>query len=492
MKPRTSAVFLVLAGVLTFGCRPSQASNAPTASTAAPANAATAPADALPPVDAKPAATHPDIASLERAFEHAAETIAPSVVSITSMRKVAEELPPFLRPFATPDGVAQGLGSGVIVDAQGHILTNNHVVEGADSLLVRLWDDRELPAEVVGTDPSTDLAVIAIDAKDLVPAKLASSESLRVGQWVMAIGSPFGLSKSVTAGIISAVGRGGMDIANYGDFIQTDAAINQGNSGGPLVDLEGRVVGINTAIASRDGGSNGIGFSIPIDMAHAVMGQLIAHGVVQRGWLGVVMGELTSDLAASFDYAGAEGVLIDDLDPLGPGANAGLKAGDIVSALDGKAVRDMADFRNTVAQAGPGAKVELSLWRNGAESSVTVVLGKLPTRLGGEARRPATKRKPAKREPAKLGLAMSDLVPGARKKLGIAEGGALVTRVASGSVGAAASLRAGDVVVSVAGRSVRSAEHAQTLLEGADLDRGVRIRVRRGAFGRFVVLKRAP
>ena len=227
-------------------------------------------------------------------------------------------------------------------------------------------------------------------------------------------------------------------------------------------------------------------------MAHAVMGQLIAHGVVQRGWLGVVMGELTSDLAASFDYRDSDGVLIDDLDPDGPGAKAGLRVGDIVSELDGKAVRDMADFRNTIAQTGPGAKVELSVWRDGSATEVAVVLGRLPSRLGGEARKPTARPKPTKREPEKLGVALSDLVPAARAKLGIAEGGALVTRVASGSVGAGASLRAGDVIVSVAGRSVRSAEHAQKLLAGADLDRGVRVRVRRGAFGRFIVLKRRP
>lgn len=399
-------------------------------------------------------------------------------------------MPPFLRPFANPDGVAKGLGSGVIIDGQGHILTNNHVVADADALRVKLWDDRELPAEVVGTDPQTDLAVIRIAAADVVPARLASSEALRVGQWVMAIGSPFGLSKSVTAGIISAVGRGGMDIATYGDFIQTDAAINQGNSGGPLVDLEGRVVGINTAIASRDGGSNGIGFSIPIDMAHIVMGQLIANGVVERGWLGVVMGEVSRDLAASFDYRGTDGVLIDDLDPSGPAAEAGLRAGDIVSALDGKPVRDMAAFRNRVAQAGPGARIELSLWRNGTTASATVRLAKLPSRFGGQRTKRPGKPKPIKKGPAPHGLSIAVAPRQMVSKLGIAEGAVVITAIANGSVGAAASLRTGDVVLAVGGTKVQSPEHAATLLDRADLDLGTRIRVQRGPYGHYVVLRR--
>src|SRR5690606_13794226 len=211
---------------------------------------------------------------------------------------------------------------------------NNHVVEGAGELKVRLHDDRELHAELVGTDPKTDLAVIRVHAEGLRAAPLYDGSELRVGQWVLAVGSPFGLSRTVTAGIVSAVGRGSMGITDYGDFIQTDAAINRGNSGGPLIDLRGRVVGINTAIFSPNGGSSGIGFAIPSGMARAVKDQLIDHGVVRRGWLGVVMGELTADLATSFEYEGAHGVLIDDVDPVGPGSAAGVRAGDIMIRLD--------------------------------------------------------------------------------------------------------------------------------------------------------------
>ena len=494
---RSSAVSLLLAaGLLAApGCVKRGATTSPEASEprlVAEPSAAAPDADAPQTiVEREPVVAPAGIASLERAFEHAAETIAPSVVSITSTRQTGSDLPGFLRPFGR-GGVARGLGSGVIVDPRGFILTNNHVVEGADALRVKLWDDRELSAEVVGTDPQTDLAVIRISADKLVAAKLASSESLRVGQWVMAIGSPFGLSKSVTAGIVSAVGRGGMDIANYGDFIQTDAAINQGNSGGPLVDLQGRVIGVNTAIASRDGGSNGIGFSIPIDLAHTVMGQLMASGVVERGWLGVVMGAMTPDLAASFDYGDRDGVLIDDLDPAGPGAQAGLRVGDIVTAIDGKAVRDMADFRNTIAQAGPGARVELSLWRDGGTKAVNVRLKKLPTRLGGDDKRKRPRKPAAKSGPTPLGIALTALDARSRAKAGLPRGGAVVTAVTPGSVAANASLRPGDVITHVAGASVESATQADTLLKGADLDRGLRIRVRRGGFGHFVVLKRRP
>lgn len=428
---------------------------------------------------------------LERAFERAAMTIGPSVVSITSEREVdASEIPAFLRPFGPPDGTMRGLGSGVILDTKGYILTNNHVVDGATALRVRLHDDREVNAEVIGTDPKTDLAVIRIEAAGLVAATTASSEQVRVGQWVMAAGSPFGLAKSVSAGIVSAVGRGGMGITDYGDFIQTDAAVNQGNSGGPLIDLRGRVIGINTAIASSNGGSNGVGFAIPSDIAKVVMAQLIEHGSVERGWLGIVMGKLTPELAASFDFTG-EGVLVDDVDPKGPAAAAGLRAGDIITAIDGKPLRDMVALRNRVAQRRPGTKVELAVARAGAMRKVSLELGVLP---GQDP--PRSKKKPGARpKPAAApshGLLLAEPTDAMRARWNLdARKGAVVTDVAPRSV-AMGDVLSGDVLVEVGDQAVKSAAQAAKLLDKADLDRGIRLRIERGGVGHYVLLRRGP
>ncbi len=434
------------------------------------------------------------IAQLERSFERAALVIGPSVVAITSEREAGTaQIPAFLRPFGPPDGTIRGLGSGVIIDASGYILTNNHVVEGAQRLRVRLQDDREFEAEVVGTDAKTDVAVIRIEADRLVAATTTSSEGVRVGQWVMAAGSPFGLAKSVSAGIVSAVGRGAMGIADYGDFLQTDAAVNQGNSGGPLIDLRGRVIGINTAIASQSGGSNGVGFAIPIDLAKGIMRQLIDHGSVERGWLGIVMGRLTPEMAASFGRKDHDGVLVDDVDPKGPAAAAGLRAGDIVLAIDGRRLKDMGMLRNRVAGKRPGTRVELSIWRADAAKSVTLELGALP---GQAESRPPSRSKAHKPKPKarqELGLTLADLDAELRKRfnLGPSSKGAIVTEVAQNSI-AALELAPGDVLVDVAGKPVRSATEASRLLDKANLDAGVRVRVVRGAVGHFVMLRRRP
>jgi serine protease Do len=484
--PRRGAALATMLVALGVGC-----GHAKAAPVAAPTPVVVAPPVVAPARGEAP----PDVVGvheLERAFEAAAQSIAPSVVSITSERVVEQgEVPAFLRPFGPPDGTVRGLGSGVILDAKGFILTNNHVVEGASVLRVRLHDEREFEADVVGTDPKTDLAVVRIDADALVPALTASSESVRVGQWVMAAGSPFGLSKSVSAGIVSALGRGGMGIADYGDFIQTDAAINQGNSGGPLIDLRGRVIGINTAIASQTGGSNGVGFAIPSDIARVVMAQLIEHGSVERGWLGIVMGRLTPALAQSFGYAGGDGVLVDDVDPKGPAAAAGVRAGDIVTHLDGKSLRDMVALRNRVAQRRPGTKVEVQVFRDGASRTIDLQLGALPGQGEGKARRPAPSR--PKSAPANAhGLQLADPTDELRARWRIdVRKGAVVTDVAPRSV-ADREVEPGDVITEIGDASVPSASQAKKLLDKADFGRGVRVRVVRGGFGRYVLLRRAP
>jgi serine protease Do len=490
---RRPATTLALWGAMgSLGCAAANASTAPTdpaASTGveAPRGAARHESTPASPV---PLAT---VTELERAFQRAASTIAPSVVSITSARPIQDEVPEFLRPFAAPDGQMQGIGSGVIIDEQGYIITNNHVVEGSTTLRVRLDDDREYEAEIVGVDPKTDLSVIRIDAPRLVPATLGRSEDVTVGQWVIAAGSPFGLPRTVTAGIVSATGRGSMGIADYGDFIQTDAAVNQGNSGGPLIDLSGRVIGINTAIASSGGGSNGIGFAIPMDLARGIVDQLIVHGSVERGWLGIVMGKLTPDLAKSFDFEGTRGILINDVDPKGPAARDGLRVGDIVDALDGNPVRDMSAFRNAIAQRRPGTEVQLRVWREGASESVAVRLGALEpastrgSKESGKRTRPAK----AKKSAPQLGLLLEDPPPELRRRLGLGSSeGAMVADIARGSAADGADLRPGDVIVSIDGHPVKSVVTARRWLQRADLDEGIRIRVRRGRFGHFTVLRK--
>ncbi len=478
-------VFGVLPGVAALALAGCASSAAPTVAPASAPPTVLAPTGA--PGDSAPAPVG-DLVALQSALESAAQRVSPSVVSITSARSGGEEVPAFLRPFGPGDGEVKGVGSGVIVDARGYVLTNNHVVEGATRLVVRLHDDRELDAVVVGRDPKTDVAVIEIEADDLAAATLADSDDLRVGQWVMAAGSPFGLPRTVTAGIVSAVGRGAMGITDYGDFIQTDAAVNQGNSGGPLIDLEGRVVGINTAIASRNGGSNGIGFTIPINLARNVMNQLIADGVVRRGWLGIVMGELTPELAGSFGFSTTEGILINDIDPQGPARAAGVRIGDIITRIDGVAVEDMGALRNLVSQRRPESEVELAVWRAGGEQTLRVRLGTLP----GDESNPTTRPAPKKRTKTRgLGVRLEPVPTQVRKRYQLRDGqGALVTDVVAGSVASKAGIVPGDVLLSVSDTAIASPDQARRALDAADLRKGARVRVQRGLWGRFVVLKR--
>jgi Do/DeqQ family serine protease len=422
-------------------------------------------------------------ASAPGSLNAAVRRAAPAVVSIntstTTHNPAAND--PWFRFFFGDRGAEQqqnGLGSGVIMSPEGYILTNNHVVEGAERLRVRLHDEREFTATVVGTDPKTDLAVIRIDAPRLVPAVVSSSERVRVG-------------KSVTVGIVSAVGRGGMGITDYGDFIQTDAAINQGNSGGPLIDLQGRLIGINTAIASQSGGSNGVGFAIPIDLAKVVMAQLIEHGSVERGWLGIVMGKLDERLAGSFGLRGHDGVLVDDVDGKGPAAKAGLVPGDIITALDGKSVRDMVALRNGVAQRRPGTKVELTVFRDGKTRTVALELAALPGQGDGAKRKKSARPgKPKVAPPPELGLQLVDPSDEVRTRWRLdVRKGAVVAGVAPDSL-ASDEIEPGDVIVEVGDQAVRSASQAESLLDKADLERGVRLRIRRGDLGHYVLLHR--
>src|SRR5262245_37339971 len=276
-----------------------------------------------------------------------------------------------------PREEGRSTGSGVIVDAQGYILTNNHVVENAGEVEVRLSDDRKFKATIVGRDPKTDLAVLKVDTAGtaLPVAELGDSDKLRVGQWAIAIGNPFGLDRTVTAGIISATGRTHVGVATYEAFIQTDASINPGNSGGPLLNLEGRVVGINTAIVSS---GQGIGFSIPINMAREIMTQLMAKGRVVRGWLGIVIQELTPELAEGFGVKPDSGALVADVMKDSPAEAAGIKGGDIIVEFDGTPIKDVTDLQRRVASVEPGRTTPLAVIRDKASTRLSVKIGEQP------------------------------------------------------------------------------------------------------------------
>jgi len=329
---------------------------------------------------------------LSSALSEVADAVRPAVVNIsTTSIETTEDNPfgdmfndPFFRHFFGDQFGEPGhkrkfkssaLGSGVIVSENGYILTNNHVVKGADEIKVILYDKREFKGKVVGTDPRTDLAVVKINAKDLPTLSFGDSGKLKTGDVVLAIGNPFGLNQTITMGIVSAVGRSNIGLADFEDFIQTDAAINPGNSGGALVNGSGKLVGINTAIFSTSGGYMGIGFAIPSDMAKTVMDSIIEHGRVIRGWLGVSIQNLTPELAKSLGIKATEGALIAGIEGDSPAEKAGLKRGDLVTELNGKKIADVTNLRNMVAATAPGTRVDFKVIRNGKELSITATLG---------------------------------------------------------------------------------------------------------------------
>src|SRR5881409_23651 len=373
--------------------------------------------------------------AMEEAFTTVADRVTPAVVNVSTVprKQPTEEAPERFREFfgeefyerffrRRPREDTRASGSGVIVDAKGYVLTNNHVIENAQDITVRLSDGRKFTAKLVGRDPKTDLAVLKVDAPALLPvAELGDSDQLRVGQWAIAIGNPFGLDRTVTVGIISATARNRVGVATYENFIQTDASINPGNSGGPLLNLDGKVIGINTAIVAA---GQGIGFSIPINEAKAVMAQLIAKGRVVRGWLGVVIQDVTDELASSFGVKEREGVLVADVMKGGPAETAGLRAGDVVVELDGTRIREVPDLQRRIAGVAPGQKVRLVVVRDGARQPVTVAIGEMPSeeptllaQAGAEG----------------FGLQIEPLAPGAAERLNLpVSQGVLVVDVAAG------------------------------------------------------------
>lgn len=337
------------------------------------------------------------LSRIDRAMAELTAAAKPAVVNISSQRTVTTQ--PIPNPFFDdplfrnffgdqfnknnkPQKYKQmGLGSGVIVGKEGYIITNNHVVQESDEIMVKLSDKRQFKGKVIGADPRTDLAVVKINAHNLPVLSLGDSDKLKVGEKVIAIGNPFGLNQTVTSGIISAIGRADVGIADYEDFIQTDAAINPGNSGGALVNVKGELVGINTAIATTSGGYQGVGFAIPSNMVRVVMESLIKRGKVIRGWLGVSIQPMTSVLAKQFGLKSEKGILVSDVMEDGPAQKAGIKRGDIILEYGGNEVNDISQFRNIIAIAKPGEEVNIKVLHEGKEETLHVVIGEMPAKL---------------------------------------------------------------------------------------------------------------
>jgi serine protease Do len=445
-------------------------------------------------------------------FADLAEQVGPSVVNIRTLEKVTvrdtqpgisdEEMQELFRrffgvPLPTPNAPRQqrpnrapqeqeqprGVGSGFILSADGYIMTNAHVVDGADQVVVTLTDKREFKARIVGVDKRTDVAVVKIPATELPAVKIGDVSRLRVGEWVMAIGSPFGLDNSVTAGIVSAKQR---DTGDYLPFIQTDVAINPGNSGGPLLNMRGEVVGINSQIYSRSGGFMGISFAIPIDEAIRVSDQLRASGRVQRGRIGVQIDQVSKEVAESIGLTKTQGALIRGVETGSPADKAGLEAGDIILRLDGKTIDKSTDLPRLVGNTKPGNKITLGVWRRGTQRDVVVTVGEF------EAEKPAKKAAaPAdKSEGAPgaktLGLALSDLTDPQKKELKL-RGGVRVDSVSEPA--ARAGLQEGDVILALANYETPDVKTFETIAARLDRNKPVSVLVRRGDWAQYVVIQ---
>ncbi len=431
-------------------------------------------------------------------FAPLAKRLTPSVVNISTTSTVKHPVTPFRgRPENNPfrdffgdeffrrffDGQprefkSQSLGSGFIVDADGYVVTNNHVVEEADEIVVKLSDEHEFEAKVIGTDPKTDLALIRFEPKGvtLQPVELGDSDAIEVGEWVVAIGNPFGYGHTVTAGIVSAKGRV-IGAGPYDNFLQTDAAINPGNSGGPLFDMKGRVVGINTAIVA---GGTGIGFATPVNLAKEVVAQLKDKGKVTRGWLGVMIQEVTSDLAKQFGLEETRGALVSEVVADGPADKAGVKRGDVILEFDGVPVDRMNQLPRMVAQNPPDATVKILLLRKGERETVSVTLGELKDEAG-VAGSPATE--------DQLGLTVQEITPELRKHLDTdVEEGLVVSGVDPNGPAASAGLRRGDVILEVNQQAVKDLDGYRQALREAEGKDSVLFLAKRGQGTLYVVV----
>ena len=441
-------------------------------------------------------------------FTALVEEASPAVVNISTRQKAPERmagavqgmpdlegLPPIFREFfersipQVPQGPngrqreAQSLGSGFIISADGYVLTNNHVIEGADEIIVRLSDRSELQAKLIGSDPRTDVALLKVEGKNLPSVRLGKSEDLKVGAWVLAIGSPFGFDHSVTAGIVSAKGRS-LPNESYVPFIQTDVAINPGNSGGPLFNLEGEVVGINSQIFTRSGGFMGLSFAIPISVAMDVANQLKADGKVSRGWLGVVIQEVNKDLAESFGLEKPAGALVAQVVEKGPAAKGGLQVGDVILSLNGQPIVMSADLPHLVGALKPDTKVELEVVRDGTRKKIKLAIGKLPEdgeSLSADASNTLSSNR--------LGVTVGELSAEQKQAMEL-RGGVVIQEVLDGPA-AMIGLRPGDVITHLNNQAIDSAETFTKVAQNLPKNRSVSMRVLRQGRASFITFKLA-
>lgn len=446
-------------------------------------------------------------------FTDLVEEVSPAVVNISTSRAASrspvaggpgmpdlEGLPPIFREFfehGFPQGPQQpgrqqpspqSLGSGFILSDDGYVLTNNHVIEGADEIFVRLSDRREMVAKLVGADPRSDLALLKIEADEDLPAvRIGKSSDLKPGEWVLAIGSPFGFDYSVTAGIVSAKGRS-LPTENYVPFIQTDVAINPGNSGGPLLNLDGEVVGINSQIFTRSGGFMGLSFAIPADVAMDVVAQLKKNGTVQRGWLGVVVQEINKDLAESFGLPKPAGALVAQIMPGGPADEGGLQVGDVILQFSGQEINMSSDLPHAVGRVRPGEKASVVVMRDRKRRTLNLEVGALP-----EDDSIAAATAPSAQVPSaatnRLGVVVAELTQKQREAMDVAAG--IVVREVRQGPAAMVGLRAGDVITSLDNRQIESVEQFEEIAEALPTDRSVSMRVVRQGRASYITFRLA-
>jgi serine protease Do len=379
----------------------------------------------------------------------------------------------------------QALGSGVIVTSDGIILTNNHVIDGASDIKVQLSDKREFQAKLVGADPKSDVAVLKIQAKDLPTLPVGDSKQLQVGDLIFAIGDPFGIGETATMGIVSATGRGQLGIEDYENFIQTDAAINPGNSGGAMIDIHGNLVGVNTAILSHgSGGNEGVGFAIPMSMVKPVMDQILEHGKVVRGYLGVYIQDITPEIAKAFNYSQSGGALVGDVTPNTPGARAGLKKGDVIVKLDGQPINSANDLRLNISQMAPGTNVKLEVWRDGKTPAFNVTLGELPEKTT------AQNNEEQSEGGGLQGVEVQNLTPDIAQQINVPPGthGVVVTGVDPSSP-AASALTGGDVIQEINHKPINDVNEYRQAMAAIGKQQSVLLLVNHGGVTRYSVVE---